>query len=125
MTVYKHSLSHVSSAFLRKDRHFRSHAESIELFDHYAYACEEARVEMATVFVCNMLNLPTDFENHAAYVTNWLKKIREDKRELLSCAADAQRIAEYTLAFYPDFKSAQPVRPTDTGAERIEELTLG
>jgi hypothetical protein len=65
------------------------------------YACEEARVEMAAVFVCNRLNLPTDFQNHAAYVAGWLKKLREDKRELLSCAADAERIAEYTLSYHP------------------------
>jgi antirestriction protein ArdC len=38
---------------------------------------------MAAVFVCNALNLPTDFQNHAAYVTGWLKKLREDKREVL------------------------------------------
>jgi antirestriction protein ArdC len=78
-----------------------------------AYACVEARVEMAAVFVCNTLNLPTDFENHAAYVTGWLSKLREDKREMLSCAADAQRIAEYTLGYHPDFKTAQPLRPGD------------
>jgi antirestriction protein ArdC len=51
-------------------------------FGFTPYACEEARVEMATVFVCNTLNLPTDFENYVAYVTNWLKKIPEDKRYL-------------------------------------------
>ena len=74
-------------------------------FGSDAYACEEARVEMAAVFVCNTLNLPTDFENHAAYVTGWLKMLREDERELLSCAADAERIAEYTLAYHPSFKA--------------------
>jgi antirestriction protein ArdC len=78
-----------------------------------------------TVFVCNNLSLPTDFRNHAVYAATWLKRIREDKRELLSCAADAQRIAEYTLTFHPNFKSAQPARPSDTGAHESERLTLG
>ena len=68
---------------------------------------------MAAVFVCNALNLPTDFQNHAAYVTGWLTKLREDKRELLRCAADAEKIAEYTLAYHPEFSTkaskTQPV----------------
>jgi Zincin-like metallopeptidase len=59
---------------------------------------------MAAVSVCNRINLPTDFQNHAAYVTGWLKKLREDKRELLSCTADAERIVQYTLSYHPSFK---------------------
>jgi antirestriction protein ArdC len=70
-------------------------------FGSDAYACEEARVEMAAVFVCNTLNLPIDFENSARYVGNWLRKLREDKRELLHAAADAQKIADYVLGVRP------------------------
>jgi antirestriction protein ArdC len=88
-------------------------------FGSDAYACEEARVEMAAAFVCNTLNLPTDFENHAAYVAGWLKKLREDKREILHCAADAQRIADYTLAYHPDFAAThQPERPATAVLEQ-------
>ena len=80
------------------------------------YACEEARVEMAAAFVCNTLNLPTDFENHAAYVVGWLKKLREDKRELFHAAADAQKIADWTLQYHPAFAARhhaehEPDRP--------------
>ena len=74
-------------------------------FGSHAYACEEARVEMAAAFVCNMLILPTDFENHAAYVAGWLTKLREDRRELLHCVADAQKIADFVLAMHPDYAS--------------------
>jgi hypothetical protein len=62
---------------------------------------------MAAVFVCNALNLPTDYENSSAYVAGWLKEIREDKREFLHCAADAQRIADHVLA-YPRISLRQP-----------------
>jgi antirestriction protein ArdC len=44
---------------------------------------------MAAAFVCNTLNLPTDFTNHAAYVAGWIRKLWTDKRELFRCAADA------------------------------------
>ena len=60
---------------------------------------------MAAAFVCNTLNLPTEFTNHAAYVSGWLRKLREDKRELLHCAADAQSISDYVLDYHPDFRA--------------------
>jgi hypothetical protein len=66
---------------------------------------------MAAAFVCNTLNLPTDFENHAAYVSGWLKKLHEDKRELLRCCADAQKIAPWVLGYHPDFKAAHEPEP--------------
>lgn len=79
-------------------------------FGSDAYACEEARVEMAAAFVCNTLNLPTDFENHAAYVAGWLKKLREDKREIFHATADAQRIADWTLGYHPDYRASRQVQ---------------
>lgn len=58
-------------------------------FGSERYACEEARVEMAAAFVCNTLGLPADYANHAAYISTWLKKLRNDKHEIFRCAADA------------------------------------
>jgi antirestriction protein ArdC len=67
------------------------------------YALEECAVDMAAAFVCNTLGLPTDFTNHAAYIDNWLKKIKQDKRDLFRTAATAQRIADWTLGYHPDY----------------------
>jgi len=81
-------------------------------FGSESYACEEARVEMAAAFVCNTLGLPTDFTNHAAYIATWLKKLKAEKYELFRCAADAQRIADWTLAYHPECAAqSQPHRP--------------
>jgi antirestriction protein ArdC len=78
------------------------------------YALEETRVDIAAAFVCNTLALPTDYVNHAAYIDHWMHKVKADKRELFRCAAEAQRIADWTLSYHPDFKTAhtsQPGRP--------------
>jgi antirestriction protein ArdC len=81
-------------------------------FGSESYCAEEARVEISAGFVCNTLNLPTDFENHAAYVGGWLKKLRSDKRELFRCAAEAQRIADWVLAYHPQYAArVEPNRP--------------
>jgi antirestriction protein ArdC len=106
--VAVHELGHATGHSSRMNRDLTAK------FGSDAYACEEARVEMAASFVCNTLNLPTDFENHAAYIAGWLKKLRQDKRELFHAAADAQKIADYTLAYHPDLA----VRPEKPGCLR-------
>ena len=76
-------------------------------FGSDSYACYEARVEMAAVFVCNTLGLPTDFKNSAIYVAGWLRKLKQNKRELLRCSADAQKIADYILELASGLCSAR------------------
>ena len=44
-----------------------------------------------------------DFINGAAYVADWLSKLRDDKKEVFRAASDAQRIADYLLAFHPAY----------------------
>lgn len=108
-----HEINHSTGHPARMNRDLTSR------FGSDPYACEEARVEMAAAFVCNTLNLPTDFDNHAAYVASWLKKLREDKRELFRCAADAQKIADWTLSYHPGFAAVHglsPERPEDATA---------
>ena len=41
-------------------------------------------------------------------IASWVKKLKEDKREIFRAAADAQRIADYLLAFHPDYAAAEP-----------------
>jgi antirestriction protein ArdC len=54
--------------------------------------------------VCAELNIPDcDFSNNAAYIESWLAKLRSDRKEIFRAAADAQRIADYLLAFHPDY----------------------
>jgi hypothetical protein len=45
-------------------------------FGSESYALEEARVEMAAAFVCNILGLPTDYANHAAYIPHGSRNSR-------------------------------------------------
>jgi antirestriction protein ArdC len=49
------------------------------------------------------LNIPCDIPNHASYLASWVARLKEDKREIFRAAADAQRIADYLLAFHPDY----------------------
>jgi antirestriction protein ArdC len=53
--------------------------------------------------VCSTLGIDPDISNTAAYVGNWLERLRNDNREIFRAAADAQRIADYLLGFHPDY----------------------
>jgi antirestriction protein ArdC len=75
-------------------------------FGSHDYAREELRAEIGQMMVCGELGIAvsdSDFANNAAYVASWLEKLRSDRKEIFRAAADAQRIADYLLAFHPDY----------------------
>ena len=72
-------------------------------FGSQEYAGEELRVEISAAFVCTTLGINPDISNTAAYVGNWLERLRNDNREIFRAAADAQKIADYLLGFHPDY----------------------
>jgi antirestriction protein ArdC len=72
-------------------------------FGSREYAAEELRVEIGSAMVCSTLGIDPDISNTAAYVGNWLERLRNDNREIFRAAADAQRIADYLLGFHPDY----------------------
>src|SRR5690242_20115902 len=75
-------------------------------FGSQSYAREELRAELAQVMICAELGInDCDFTNGAAYIADWLKSLRHDKREVFRAAADAQRIADYLLAFHPAYRT--------------------
>ena len=58
--------------------------------------------------VCAELGISDcDFANNAAYIASWLERLRSDRKEIFRAAADAQRIADYLLAFHPDYANSQ------------------
>lgn len=78
-------------------------------FGSGAYAQEELRAELASVFIGTAMGLPTDIPQHASYLQSWVKALRNDKREIFHAAADAQRIADLALSFHPDYAATLKV----------------
>jgi antirestriction protein ArdC len=93
-----HELGHWSGAKERLDRDLHNASGS------HDYAREELRAEIAQVMVSTELGIPDcDFTNNVSYLASWLEKLRSDRKEIFRAAADAQRIADYLLAFHPDY----------------------
>ena len=101
-----HELAHWSGA------ESRLHRDLQHRFGSTGYAQEELRAELASVFIGAETGLPCDIENHASYIASWIRKLREDRKEIFRAAADAQRIADYLLAFHPNYAAR-----SDTGAD--------
>ena len=77
------------------------------------YAREELRVEIAQAMVCSELNVACDFGNTVSYLSHWLEALQSDRKEIFRAAADAQKIADYLLAFHPDYGTTGAVRDED------------
>jgi antirestriction protein ArdC len=104
--VLIHEMSHWSGGPTRLNRDLRNS------FGSHDYAREELRAEIGQMMVCAELGIAgCDFSNNAAYIASWLEKLRSDRKEIFRAAADAQRIADYLLAFHPDYASKQTGSP--------------
>ena len=118
-SVELHELSHWTGSEGRLERDLTGG------FGSESYAREELRAELAQVMLCAELGIPDcDFTNGVAYISSWIRKLRDDKREIFRAAADAQRIADYLLAFHPDYanSSTTPATSSDQTAAGEQDL---
>ena len=90
-----HELAHATSAPSRLNRPVVGYYQDSE-----RYAMEELRAEISSAFVCPEIDLAMSdsvIENSRAYVSSWLKHIREDHNALFSAIKDADKIADYMI----------------------------
>lgn len=63
------------------------------------YAAEELVAELGSAFLCADLGITPEVQgDHAAYIGNWLKVLKGDKRAIFTAAAHAQRAADFLHA---------------------------
>ena len=106
--VLLHEACHWSGASNRLNRDLRNR------FGSHDYAREELRAELGMLTLCGELGLAvsdSEFANNAAYVASWLERLRSDRKEIFRAAVDAQRIADYLLAFHPAYAISQAGPP--------------
>lgn len=103
-----HELGHWTGAEHRLNRKFGTWGTE-------AYAQEELRAEICSALLCAELSIATPMDNHAAYVSAWLKKLREDKLEVFRAAKDARRMVDVLMGRI----SLGPAAPTQS-AQTIE-----
>ena len=109
-----HEIGHWTGAEYRLNRQFGRWGTD-------EYAQEELRAELGNAFLCAELGVPTSMENHAAYVSLWVKRLKEDKFEIFRAAKDARRIADFVMGRSPDHEATGP-KPAEAAPEPTHEL---
>lgn len=88
--VALHELTHWSGHATRCNRPLQSR-QHIE-----AYAFEELVAEIGAAFLCSHCGMPGSLQ-HASYVQDWLRALRNDRRLIFTAAALAQKASDYLL----------------------------
>jgi len=92
--VWGHELGHWT-----KPRHRLNRSYGDARFGNTAYAREEVVAELCTVFLGQKLGFSAHtLELNAAYLDNWVRVLRSDKRAIFKHAADAQKACDYLIA---------------------------
>jgi len=89
--TFLHESTHATGHKSRCDRQFGAR------FGTEAYAFEELVAEIGCCFLQATLNIDMDTENHASYLENWLKVLKDDKRAIFTAASKAQAACDYIL----------------------------
>ena len=68
-------------------------------FGNQIYSREELTAEIAACMVMNfaMIEIPETFENSAAYIKSWSRKLKEDVKAILSASSQAQKATDLIL----------------------------
>ena len=68
-------------------------------FASHAYSREELVAEFVSAYLCGHCGIESDtIENAAAYIGNWLTRLKNDSKLVVIAAAKAQKAADYLLS---------------------------
>jgi antirestriction protein ArdC len=109
-----HELAHWTGHPSRLDRPTLN--ESYRFGDP-AYAQEELRAELASLFIAAETGIPHDPANHAAYVGSWIEALRKDKNEIFRAAHDASDAADFVLSLDRERARSAAERKPDSQLE--------
>ena len=84
--------------------HSTGHKKRLNRFDESsfgkeAYSKEELVAEIGSASILNLLGIETSqsFENSTAYISSWLKRLKNDKRLIVSAAGKAEKAIKLIL----------------------------
>lgn len=96
-----HELGHWTGHPSRLDRDLSGR------FGSESYAAEELRAEIASMGIGEELEIGHDPGQHASYVKSWIKVLKDDPKEILRAARDAEKIHDMVMGFERDHNQKQ------------------
>lgn len=91
-----HELVHWTGHESRLDRETLNKSRGFSTTDEY-YSREELVAEIGSMMLAAEKGIPHDPAQHAAYVSSWIKALKEDKNEIFRAASAASAAADYVL----------------------------
>lgn len=70
--------------------------------DSESYAKEELRAELGSLMLGSSLKISHDPEQHISYVKSWVKALKDEPKEILYAAKDADKIHNFVMEFDKD-----------------------
>jgi antirestriction protein ArdC len=87
-----HESVHATGHKSRLDRDF----SKAKRFGDESYAFEELVAELGSAMLCAHCGIDGEMQaNHVAYIANWLKVLRNDKKAILTASAKAQQALDF------------------------------
>lgn len=88
-----HELAHSTG---HAKRLHRDSFDSPNVFGSESYSKEELIAEMSAAFLCGLSGIEREtLDNSAAYLSNWIARLKGDSKLILSAASLAQKAADY------------------------------
>ena len=66
-------------------------------FGSELYSHEELVAEIGTCYLQSFTGIPSEFEQSAAYIQNWLAALKNDTRFIFSASTHAQKATDFIL----------------------------
>lgn len=99
-TTLFHELAHSTG---HKSRLDRTGIANPSRYGSSSYAREELVAEMGAAFLCGHTGIdPATVEQSASYVKSWLGKLRDDRKLVVTAAAQAQKASDFILGVKPE-----------------------
>jgi antirestriction protein ArdC len=106
------TLAHELTHWTKHDKRLARDMGRVKWGDE-GYAREELVAELGSAFLCADLGItPEVREDHTAYISSWLKVLKDDKRLIFSAASQAQRAADYLYSLQSHQAEAYEERAT-------------
>ncbi len=98
---YYATLAHEATHWTKHEKRLNRDFGRVKWGDE-GYAKEELVAEIGSAFLCADLGItPETREDHAAYIGNWLRILKGDRKFIFSAAAHATRAVEYLKGLQP------------------------
>jgi len=85
-----HSTGHTS-------RLNREEVVKLTFFGTESYAIEELVAELGSSFICSHTGIERIIENAASYIQSWLKALKNDRRQIITASARAEKAMQYII----------------------------